>query len=138
MMYMKNSIILGIILCLTGCVSTYYISYDQYGTNIPEYAFTGYIGAECVTTAIPDSVTSIGKGAYSHCTDLTSITIPIGVTRIDQWAFYGCKALEEIEYEGSMQQWNLIQKGKDWSKGVKHCIIVCNDGDIVLNWKIGL
>jgi hypothetical protein len=128
-------IIMGIVLGLASCVSTNTISYEQHGTSIPEYAFTGYAES---TTTIPDSVTTIGKAAYSGCRYLSSITIPVSVTRIDQWAFYGCQALATIYYEGSMQQWKRIQKGEDWSKGVKHCVIECNDGDIVLNWKIGL
>ena len=36
------------------------------------------------------SVTSIGKFAFSECSDLTSITIPNSVTNIGYGAFYGC------------------------------------------------
>ena len=36
---------------------------------------------------IPNSVTSIGRGAFSDCNSLTSVTIPNSVTNIGQWAF---------------------------------------------------
>ena len=45
---------------------------------------------------IPDSVTSIGDGAFRGCTSLTSITIPNGVTCIGDYAFYGCTSLTSI------------------------------------------
>ena len=50
----------------------------------------------CKNTNIPDSVTSIGSGAFSDCSDLTSITIPDGVTSIGEGAFGGCSGLTSI------------------------------------------
>ncbi len=45
---------------------------------------------------IPDSVTSIGDGAFSRCSSLTSVTIPDGVRRIGHEAFYNCSSLTSI------------------------------------------
>ena len=46
---------------------------------------------------IPDSVTSIGYGAFSGCNNLISITIPNSVTNIEKSAFSGCTKLIQIE-----------------------------------------
>ena len=43
---------------------------------------------------IPNSVTSIGKSAFSGCASLTDITIPKSVRSIGQKAFYGCKSIK--------------------------------------------
>ena len=45
---------------------------------------------------IPDSVTSIGEMAFFQCISLTSITIPDGVTSIGRFAFYNCTNLTSI------------------------------------------
>ena len=45
---------------------------------------------------IPNSVTSIGGGAFYDCTGLTSITIPNSVRSIGEYAFYGCIGLTSI------------------------------------------
>lgn len=42
---------------------------------------------------IPNSVTSIGKGAFYQCKSLTSITIPSSVTTIEDSAFWECEGL---------------------------------------------
>ena len=60
--------------------------------------------AACNTSVIPidGSVTSIGKGAFTKCTDLTSITIPDSVTSIGDWAFSGCTGLTSITIPDSV------------------------------------
>ena len=42
---------------------------------------------------LPDSVTSIGDGAFEGCRSLTIINIPDSVTSVGESAFSGCKAL---------------------------------------------
>ena len=50
----------------------------------------------CKNTIIPDTVTSIGGGAFTGCTELTNITIPDTVTNIGNYAFNDCKSLTSI------------------------------------------
>ena len=51
---------------------------------------------------IPNSVTSIGDGAFSGCESLTSINIPNSVTNIGNCAFYGCGFLKSINIPDSV------------------------------------
>ena len=52
--------------------------------------------------AIPDSITSIGVGAFSGCRSLTSVTIGNSVTSIGYGAFYGCRSLTSITIPDSV------------------------------------
>ena len=51
---------------------------------------------------IPDSVTSIGDGAFSECNSLKSINIPDTVTRIGRSAFEDCYSLTSINIPPSL------------------------------------
>lgn len=52
--------------------------------------------AGCKKTVIPETVTSIGKYAFSCCSRLTQIKIPENVALIGEGAFFGCTNLSEI------------------------------------------
>ena len=69
-------------------------------TSIGDGAFLGRTGLTSII--IPNSVTSIGKSAFSCCTGLTSITIPNSVTSIGDWAFSGCTGLTSITIPNSV------------------------------------
>jgi hypothetical protein len=86
---------------------TYAFWYDPFVTEavIPDGAtsfpgFSEYTKLKSVT--IPDSVTSIGDGAFQSCTSLTSITIPSSVTSIGSGAFYNCTSLTSITIPDSV------------------------------------
>ena len=63
-------------------------------TSIGDGAFNGCTGLTSIT--IPDSMTFIGDGTFNGCTGLTSINIPNSVTFIGGSAFYGCTGLTSI------------------------------------------
>ena len=54
---------------------------------------TNTLIAGCQSTVIPNSVTSIGDGAFYLCSSLTSIDIPNSVTSIGNKSFQGCSSL---------------------------------------------
>jgi hypothetical protein len=69
-------------------------------TSIGPGAFSGCTGLTSVT--IPDSVETIGPGAFSGCTGLTSVTIPDSVETISRGAFSGCTGLTSVTIPGSV------------------------------------
>ena len=62
-------------------------------TGIGDSAFKSCYSVNSVT--IPNSVTSIGSGAFNGC-GFTSVTIPDSVTNIGAGAFAGCASLTSI------------------------------------------
>ena len=57
----------------------------------------------CQSTIIPESITSLGQGAFSQCDNLISITIPNGVTSIGADAFYYCDNLASVNLGEGVQ-----------------------------------
>ena len=62
-------------------------------TTIARGAFYGCSGLTSVT--IPNNVTSIGQSAFSDCSGLTSLKIGNGITKID-YAFQNCTSLSDV------------------------------------------
>lgn len=69
-------------------------------TSIGKSAFSDCSNLESVT--IPDNVTNIGWGAFADCGSLTSITIGNGVTSIENNAFNGCSSLTNVTIPNSV------------------------------------
>lgn len=63
-------------------------------TSIGDGAFSGC--TNCTYIIIPDSVTYIGEAAFSECSSLINIIIPDSVTYIGENALSGCSSLTSI------------------------------------------
>ena len=126
-------------------------------TNIGAYAFYGYKTLSSVT--FHEEVASIGNCAFTHCVKLADITIPRSVTNIGEYAFYDCTGLKEltiacgvkkinpyafdkcsflksINFRGTVEQWNLIDKDTKWDGVSSAFMIKCIDGTISKNGVI--
>ena len=82
-------------------------AYVRYGNNpytsndkLGDYAFRGCSGLTSLT--LPSGVTSIDEGAFSGCRGLTSLTIPSSVTSIGEYAFSGCSGLTSLTLPSSV------------------------------------
>ena len=65
---------------------------------VGEYAFKNEDETACQITSvtIPEGVTSLGDGAFRRCKNLSSVVIGDGVTKIGRNTFFGCTSLSEL------------------------------------------
>ena len=63
---------------------------------IVDGALNSFAPAGLTEYNIPDSVTTIGYGAFAYCSSLTSVTIPDSVTTIGEGAFFYCSSLTSV------------------------------------------
>ena len=68
----------------------YYTSNDVIGSS----AFLGC--SELTSLTLPDGITSIGSSAFLGCSGLTSLTLPAGIKWIGSSAFNGCSGLTSL------------------------------------------
>ena len=72
------------------------VLYNKEGTTLLQFPAAKTISGDYV---INSAVTSIGEDAFLMVKNLTSVSIPVGVTSIGKNAFRGCAALENVTVE---------------------------------------
>ena len=73
---------------------------------------------------------TIGESAFSDCSSLDRVVFgDTLLTTIEKYAFYPCDALTQMNYNGTMDEFNAIEKASAWA-GPALERILCSDGDI--------
>ena len=102
---------------LGGCVALTELTIPGTVTSIAETAFDGsclqvvrvregmtrltdtvFANLPLTRVELPDSLTSIGDGAFAGCTKLQEITLPDSVTEVGEGVFDGCSALTTVHW----------------------------------------
>ena len=117
-----------------GCKSIVSVVIGDSVTSIGNNAFNSC--SSLATLELGDSVESIGLYAFCDCTSLTSVTMSDSVKKIDYRGFSGCSVLTNIKFDGTIAQWNSIDKGTIWSADTGYYTIYCTDGSIEKNGTI--
>ena len=132
-----------------GCTSLTSVTIPDSVTSIGEYVFEDCTSLTSVT--IGDGVTSIGRGSFYGCSSLTGVVIPEGVTAlildtfrkcsnlasviipssvttINFYVFAYCTNLTNITFNGTVAQWEAIDKREAWNHKTPAEYIQCSDG----------
>ncbi len=72
----------------------------------------------------------IASHAFYNCKRLKSITIPNSIKRFGPYTFDACTDLRIINFNGTQEQWNAINKDSGWTYCSGPHTITCTDGTI--------
>ncbi len=85
---------------------------NEYGRMVPVIAIArnAFSGNESITDIIlPSGISRLSSGAFAGCSSLRNITIPKSVKMIKKETFAGCINLENVYYEGTRDEWNVVE-----------------------------
>ena len=97
-------------------------------TSIGGYAFGHNENITAVDLSSRPAITSLGSSCFTGCTNLSSVTLPSGLTEIKFRTFYDCTGLHYINYPKTLAEFQAISRGSDWKRNVpSDCQVVCSD-----------
>ena len=108
-------------------------------TSIESRSFAYCASLESVILGENSKLVTIGDGAFLSSIELEMIIIPINISFIEAAAFQDCYSLKNIYYDGTIEQWNAIEKstsGFQWDINTNTYIINCSDGTIAKNGTV--
>ncbi|MCR5353781.1 MAG: leucine-rich repeat domain-containing protein [Clostridiales bacterium] len=93
--------------------------------------FRGMQNAKSIT--LPEGFLEINSG-FGYSPLLEKVVIPSTVRKIgyngDSRIFEYCPQFKEIVYNGTVEQWNAIEKEENWKTGTEGFTVHCTDGDV--------
>lgn len=105
--------------------------------NLPEgfSRIYGSLFSNCkniTSIVVPEGVVGIEWQAFYNCISLDEVSLPSTISWISDRAFEGCYFMYVIHYNGTMAEWEAIEKGSDWNYNSGITQIICTDGTINL------
>ncbi len=88
-------------------------------------------GSNITSVSIPSGVTKIGQTSFSDCKKLTSVSLPSTLTGIGDCAFDGCSSLNSITIPDS-----VTSIGDDAFDGCDNLTIRCSEGSAAYEYAV--
>ena len=106
------------------------VNYKSIDGNLYNYAADTLIQCAGGKTniTIPEGVTTMGD-ALSYCSNLTNVILPRSLMDVQ---FFNCTNLRNITFNGTITQWETLQKGTNWNLNVPATHVQCSDGTVAL------
>lgn len=84
------------------------------------------------TAVLEDGVEYLGRYCFNDCSELEFLSLPATINIIEAEAFIRCRNLVEIEFRGSIEQWEAIEKSMLAFENCYVQTVKCTDGDVEL------
>lgn len=84
------------------CKSIEFLKFPKGVESLGDGAFNSCINIKSIDLSA--TVKSIGDSCFMNLGNMSAVTIPSSVNNIGKWAFFGCKSLKHIYFEGDVPQ----------------------------------
>lgn len=100
--------------------------------NIVDIRERAFYETDLTEITIPEGVQSIYTFAFARCKNLLFVTIPHSIEFIDRAVFINCESLAEVRYNGTIEEWNKIDRHDKWLSisGLLTAKLICKDGEL--------
>ena len=116
------------------CDSMQYNEYDNalyLGNSVNPYMILVKAANKEITSCnINEKTKFIHSGAFDNCSKLIEMSIPESVTSFGIYMLNECRALTDVNYSGTKEQWKAIEKHEHWDEQTLNFAIHCSDGDL--------
>ena len=139
--------IFGMNICyFVNCSDGYYIDVDTYYNNMQNtptedkddpskgmYNGVDSTNSDWKKLVIPSTcggltMTSACEATFAGFQSLNFVSIPHTLTKLSKSMFAGCTSLSRILYDGTIAEWNALEKGDNWNYGLANVSVYCTDG----------
>ena len=104
----------------------------RFPSKLNELCLNSFRGCASLESVIlPSGVTILGACCFAECESLNYVYLPKTISYISESIFTGCGNLVELNYEGTVEEWNNIGLKISDFDFTKIKVIHCSDGDIV-------
>ena len=87
--------------------------------GVEEIAWSAFSDSQLSSVSMPDGVTKIDAAAFYDCSQLQAVNIPASVTSIGEQAFYNCSRLQRVDLANV---WTMGKKAFQNCKGLEYVI----------------
>lgn len=82
---------------------------------------------------IPEGVTTIRHSAFAECSSLTTINLPSTIIEIGDHMIWQSWSVLTINYNGTKADWKKITKPDSWNDSVSRSMkVYCTDGSLIM------
>lgn len=101
------------------------------GEKVTAIGAGAFEGSNITSVSIPSGVTKIGQMSFSDCKNLSSVSLPSTLTSIGDCAFDGCSSLNTITIPDS-----VTNIGDDAFDGCNNLTIECSEGSAAYDYAV--
>ncbi len=86
-------------------------------------------GVEIEEIRVPEGIKILQDYALYNYKNIKKMYLPSTIENIGIFAITGT-SISEVEYSGTLEMWNKVEKAEDWILGEVNCVVYCLDGKV--------